>query len=67
MKKETSTSNMMNTDVEADNKVPALTMGRTVVRCIFSFAKKTRAWAQAKLNAHFDRLVSLRVYDQRRL
>lgn len=66
MNKESKSSNKMNLEDEACNSVPAHSEGGKIAEPKSGFIKTIRAWISAQVDAHFDRLIALRVYDQRR-
>lgn len=49
-----------------DINYPAYSAGRIIAHYISKFFKQLRSWIAAKVSAHFNRLISLRAYDQNR-
>jgi hypothetical protein len=66
MKKEFSSNKMSTLEVEVNEKVEEQSMGKAACKSISVSVRKVWVCMGAKVDAHFDRLVELRVYDQRR-
>ena len=66
MKIENSSNNKSTLEADVNKKVEKQPLCGAARRFISSFAKKSWAWIGARMNTHFDRLIALRVYDQRR-
>lgn len=66
MKKEVSSNKISALANDVGEKAMEQSMSKTTCKSITSVTKRIWSWMEAKVNAHFDRLVELRVYDQRR-
>lgn len=66
MKKDINLNSKMEAVMIADSNYPAYSAGRIIVRHISKGFKQLRLWIAEKHRNHFNRLISLRVYDQSR-
>ena len=66
MKKETSSNKISTLEADVNENVLKQSLCRAACKSISGFVKKAWCWMGARVNAHFERLIALRVYDQRR-